>query len=135
MSNSEYNKKWIEAFCGGLSAAQIMKAGIGQDGGFLWHAFSYNFVPCLKGDDARKAYNGMDKSGAKQSFYTIDPINKKFSISNAEPIADEFMTAKQIDESDEVEVYIVGKDYQWCYVRTHESLCGPYFCYVGNKLR
>lgn len=124
----DYNRKWIESFCGGLSTTQIIKAGIGQDGGFLWHAFSYDFVPCLKGDEARKAYDSIDKQGAQQAFYAFDRTTKKFTICNEGLITEEFMTAKKIDESDEVEVYIIGKDYKWCYIRTHECLCGPYFC-------
>ena len=25
------------------------------------------------------------------------------------------------------EVYVVGKNFEWTYIKTHESSCGPYF--------
>lgn len=34
-------------------------------------------------------------------------------------------TAKALD--DLVEVYVVGKDFKWTYIKTHENMCGPYF--------
>ena len=34
-------------------------------------------------------------------------------------------TAEALD--DFVEIYVVGKDFKWTYIKTHEDMCGPYF--------
>ena len=129
MQNKEFSEKWLEAFANTLSKEQTNKVGIGVDNGFLWHAFSFNLVSCLKGEAARQAYYRVDKSDAKQAFYEICSENPvQYAISDEEPITSDYSTASKIDESDKVEVYIIGKDFKWCYIRTHEILCGPYFC-------
>jgi hypothetical protein len=39
------------------------------------------------------------------------------------------LSAKDLDDSNEWDVYVVAKDFSWTYVRTHErDYCGPYFC-------
>lgn len=131
MQNKEFNKKWISAFCNVLTEEQIKKAGIGQENGFLWHAFSYGFIACLKGEEARRAYDKADKNCATQAFYEIKDNMKmpsEYVIGKEEPLTENYLTSEQIDKSEKVEIYIIGKDYNWCYIRTHEEFCGPYFC-------
>ncbi len=126
MQNKSYYAEWLTAFGKSLTEEQKEKAGIGNENGFLWHAFSYKFIPCLEGDAARAAYDKADKNGAKQAFYELCE-DEHFSISDEMPISDRYLSAKQIDESEDIEVYIIGNHYSWCYIRTHEETCGPYF--------
>ena len=129
MKNKEFNEKWITAFCKCLTEEQRNKVGVDCEDGFLWHAFSYGYVPCFKGNDAKLAYDNANKSGAMQAFYELNMGNMQYSIGDVVPISKEYLTAVQIDNSEDVEVYIIGKDYKWCYVRTHEDAFGPYFCF------
>lgn len=129
MKNNDFNQKWLKAFGNRLTAEQIEKAAIGQENGFLWHAFSYGFLDCLTGDDARNAYDKIDKVGAQLAFYAPDTESKtKYSVGTQTPITEDYVTASQIDVSEEVEIYVTGKNYEWCYIRTHEDAFGPYFC-------
>jgi hypothetical protein len=131
MTNEEFDKKWFAAFAGDLTEEQKRKAHIRsgeQDGmyGYLWHAFSYEFVPCLKEDEAKKEYNKANKDGAFElRHYT-------FSGDDPRPLSDEHMTAEQIEEKDLIEFFVIGKDHSRCYIRTHECYCGPYFCYASK---
>ena len=34
-------------------------------------------------------------------------------------------TANALDEM--TEIYVVAPDFSWTYIKTHESMCGPYF--------
>ena len=44
------------------------------------------------------------------------------------------MTSSDIDDCGLIEFYVVGKNFEWCYVVTHElDLCGPYFCFKRNS--
>lgn len=131
MNNSDYEKKWMKIFGDKLSPEQIEKASIGNKYGFLWHAFSYGFIPCLEGDNARKAYDNAEKIDATKAFYEAvlskDKKSCSFSIREAGVVDGQYLTAKGIDEAENVEVYIIGKNEDWCYIRTHEQDFGPYF--------
>ena len=34
-------------------------------------------------------------------------------------------TANALDEK--TEIYVIASDFTWTYIKTHESMCGPYF--------
>ncbi len=126
MSNADYVKKWLNAFAGDVGEDKVKAVGIGSNGGFLWHCFSYRFVACLEGDKAREAYDGADKRGATVAFYELR--GGSYGIGEEQSISQEYETARSIDSSEDVEVYILGRDGEWCYIRTHEPDFGPYFC-------
>lgn len=131
VQNSEFNQKWLKFFGPTLTTEQKEFAGIGKDDGFLWHAFSYGYIDCLKDDEARKAFDFADKHGAiKASYKAVRAKDSSivYSISCDGLLSKDYMTSAQVDSSDDIEVYIIGKDYKWCYIRTHESNFWPYFC-------
>jgi hypothetical protein len=129
MKNDKFERKWLRAFAKNVTDEQKEKAHIGIGGGFLWHAFSFECVPCFKGDAARAEYNKAKKNGAIEFFY--DPACKIGLYEESEYLSATHMTAEQIDSDDLSEFYVIGKNYSWCYVRTHErDCCGPYFCYA-----
>ena len=44
------------------------------------------------------------------------------------------VTAAQLDQERGIDVYVVGRDFQWTYVHTHEDgWMGPYFCRLGQQ--
>ena len=71
----------------------------------------------LKGNEAKEAYDTIDKKGAIYIEWFEDKHSKD--------ILWNLNTAKALD--DLVEVYVVGKDFKWTYIKTHENMCGPYF--------
>ena len=69
------------------------------------------------GEKAREAYDKIDKSGA---FYI-----EWFEDKHTKDMIWDLNTAKALD--DFIEIYVVGKNFKWTYIKTHEGMCGPYF--------
>ncbi len=120
MNNRAIIKEWLSAF-GKTVSPHIIRGHVTAPCNFLWHLFTWGEAPCLEGDDARKAFDSLRYEEAI-IFYggrsnCIDDVSfvGKF-------------TAKEIDENENDDVYVVAKDFSWTYVRTHEDRCGPFFC-------
>ena len=121
MSDDELMKKWLSVF-GKEVDKELIKEHVISYGNHLWHLFTWGEVPCLQGDDARKAFENLQYEKAIR-FYDgyAGHIEKVSEI--------EKISAKAVDKDRESDVYIVAKDFSWTYVRTHEEgWCGPYFC-------
>ena len=109
-------EEWILHFADNVSESFLKKRV--YNSGFIWHIFSFNKIDkYLSGDDARKAFDKADKNGAKY-FELWDDAE---SVKNLKIEMD----AMYIDGFDEF--YVVGADWSWTYIKTHESECGPYF--------
>jgi len=136
-SEEGFWEKWVRAFARDVPKKQIKEQMIPENGGFLWHAFSWKLVPCLKGDAARAEYNNISKNGAVECMYFPQnrTYRRKAGHGNPAPLNDNHMTAEQIDNEGLMEFYVIGKNYLWCYVCTHEYECGPYFCYARETDR
>lgn len=125
---SNINDLWLKKFAPNLTSKQKGVAGINAKGGFLWHAFSYEFLDCYKADKARQMFDSVDKSNAFKYFF--DP-SKSIEIDNdgVEKLGKN-ETSKSLENLDFIELYVIEKDFKWCYIITHEGdWCGPYFCY------
>lgn len=109
-------EEWISHFADNISESFLKKRV--YNGGFIWHVFSFDKIDkYLSGDVARKAFDTADKNGAKYFELWDDAGSvKKLKIE---------MDAVYIDDFDEF--YVVGADWSWTYIKTHESDCGPYF--------
>lgn len=103
---------------------------------YLWHAFGYGSAPCIDGFDAGAEFENIKRgeavlimNNAKVMGFAEGQITENaqigYIIENAANI-----TAKDIDAYKDI--IITGKDFEWCYVHTHEAYCGPYF-YQKNK--
>ena len=133
MDRDEFAIRFQEAFCGHFSQNQLKNLGVGTGcKEFLWNIFAGSAVPCLVGNAARDEYNRVNKLNAEEivydnfGFVTGDIYSCK--------LPHHHMTAEGIDESGLVELYVVGHDFSWCYVITHEmDLCGPFFSYNPNN--
>ncbi|MDE5593902.1 MAG: DUF4275 family protein [Clostridiales bacterium] len=127
-NNSNYKKnpffaRWLKEFGSELTDAQYRKYIHKK---YIWHAFSYNIIPkenYLEGDAAREAYNKANKTGAicLQLDFEDTPT----------ALTEEFDTAEKLEgpEGWYAEFYVVGENYSWTYIVTHETDIGigPYF--------
>lgn len=119
MTKDEFYVKWLETFGGNISKNDIKKY-VQSTGDYIWHIFSWDMLAQNKylcGDEAKQAYDKIDKAGAMYIEWFKDKHTKD--------ITREQNTAADLDNF--VEVYVVGKNFGWTYIKTHEGMCGPYF--------
>lgn len=115
----ELQKQWEEAFAKHLSKSQKRKIYFYQH---LWHVFSYKKLSCLEEQEARDAFNKVKKDSCIIYYYDNQNV---LLLENARNLKAEDII-KDIDDYLE-DVYVVGTDFTWTYVFTHEENCGPYF--------
>ena len=121
LSDEALMEKWLSAFGKGVDK-NIMEEHVTSYGNLLWHLFTWGKVPCLQGDDARKAFDELQYEEAIRFYDGYSSHIEKASVIGK-------ITAKAVDKDRASDVYIVAKDFSWTYVRTHEEgICGPYFC-------
>ncbi len=116
---------WLYAFARDVDKQKLSDHVLSY-GNFLWHVFSYEYVLCFKGDEAREEFDRIayDKAIRFHDGYggQITDITETGKI-----------TAASLDKEHKhgaQDVYIVAEDFSWTYVKTHENgWCGPYFCY------
>lgn len=114
-------KQWEDNFVNHLSDKEKKSIYLyDEDGccGYLWHVFSYERRKCLKEEQADITFNKQ----SKQSCYVFyQHTDDAFILENASPLTAE-------DFINEEDVYVVDKEFNWTYVKTHETgWCGPYF--------
>ena len=110
--------RWLSVFGAGADPQMIEEHVLNTP--YYWHLFSWVEVPCLEGEEARRAFDAMDYDEAYIFFdwaFHVETIGKT--------------TAAELDEGCS-DVYVVDKDFRWTYAHTHEDgLYGPYFCQVS----
>lgn len=84
---------------------------------YLWHGFSYGKAYCISKSKARRALINHKKN---EVFVFYQHNEAAYIYKNASKLK-----ASDFDMDDDV--YVVDKDFQWTYVKTHETMCGPYF--------
>lgn len=125
MTKDAFFNKWLDAFAKDISDESIQRY-VTSTGNYLWHIFSWELVDSgayLTGNAAGAAYDQADKQGALYMDW--------FESDHTKLVADDLCAADAWTSF--VEVYVVGKDFAWTYIKTHEEdLCGPYF-YMPKK--
>ncbi len=120
MTKKEFRSNFLNAFASDIPKKDIEKYVI-STGNYVWHIFSWELLDkssFLVGDEARKAYDKIDKSDAYYIEWFEDDCFKK--------LPQNLCTAAALD--DLVEVYVTEKNFKWAYIKTHENdWCGPYF--------
>ena len=119
MKKEAFCAKWLETFGGDISRNDIKKH-VASTGNYIWHVFSWELLGdkrYLSGEAAKRAYDSADKRGAIYIDWFQDDHTK--DITRAQNVAD------ALDAF--TEVYVVGKDFKWTYIKTHEGGFGPYF--------
>ena len=117
----DLRERWLNTFAADVSEEDLGKHVL-VGGGYLWHIFSYNLVPCLEGDEARKALAELPDTECYR-FYKEYPPQDQPRIK-----AIEMSEVSSLPYG--LDWYLVDKDFTWTYVHTHEEDCGPYFCKV-----
>ena len=120
MTNKEFIDKWLFVF-GNNVDKNIIKKYVTSNGDHLWHLFTWGSVSCLTGDTARDAFDKLKCAEVFRFFGGY--FNSIDSLTTAKK-----PSAKELDSSSEIDIYVVANDFSWTYVRTHEDSCGPYFC-------
>jgi len=114
-------KKWEDEFVSHLNEAEKKAIYLyDEDGacGYLWHVFSYEKRVRLQEEQADTAFNREHK---KSCYVFYQHSDDALILENARALRAE-------DFEDEEDVYVVDKEFNWTYVRTHETgWCGPYF--------
>lgn len=128
MTKQEFANKFWESFIEPISTESRKKHNIIKSkNNFMWNIFAAKLTPCFEGKFANAEFDKANKDGAIEIQYNY------FGISDEEtqPLSDLHKSANNIDCIPEF--YVIGKDFEWCYVVTHElDLCGPYFCYKSH---
>lgn len=114
-------KRWKDTFAEHISESEkkaIFLYDSDDASGFLWHIFSYNKRDFVEGERAEEDFNLEPKTSC-YVFYQHSDI--ALLVENASLL-------NHRDLLDEMDIYVVDKEFTWTYVRTHESgWCGPYF--------
>ena len=117
----DLRERWLDTFAADVSEEDLGKYVL-AGGSYLWHIFSFKLVPCLEGDEARKALEELPDTECYRFYKEYPPQDhpriKAISISEVCSLPDD------------LDWYLVDKDFTWTYVHTHEEDCGPYFCKV-----
>ncbi len=120
MSKQKFINQWLRHFAKGVTKEQIEQYVKDQ---YIWHIFSWEMIKSdglLVGNDARQAFNETEKINC----IFCDMFGNGGVTDKLLP---QYDTAEKIDEN-QIEFYVVAKDYSWTYIKTHEGdLCGPYF--------
>jgi hypothetical protein len=125
---SYLRKQWEDNFANHMSIEEKEAIYLYDDDGacgYLWHIFSYGKRDCLQGEEAEQVFNDESKN-ACYIFYqhTDDAL-----------ILEEADALSANDLLDESDIYVVDKEFNWTYVKTHETRwCGPYFCRRDGKI-
>ena len=117
----DLRERWLDTFAADVSEENLGKYVL-AGGSYLWNIFSEKLVPCLEGDAARKALEELSDETCYRFYKEYPPQDqpriKAISMSEVSSL------------SDDLDWYLVDKDFTWTYVHTHEKDCGPYFCKV-----
>ncbi len=119
MTRNEFHSVWLSHFAKDISRKDIEKYVV-STGNYLWHVFSWKLLDekaFLTGNSARKAYDKIDKHNALYIEWFEDDKTKELTV--------KLNTANALDKM--TEIYVVAPDFSWTYIKTHESMCGPYF--------
>jgi len=113
-------EKWLSVFGRGVDH-KLIEDHVTSYGNLLWHLFTWGNVPCLKGDEARRAFDDLQYTEAIRFYGGYAGHIEGASVTGK-------LSAKQVDKDKNSDVYIAATDFSWTYVRTHESHLGPYLC-------
>jgi hypothetical protein len=123
-------KEFLGKFVPSISIKQLKKLNCyAPHHGYLWMICEHNLIKNLKGKNAMIAYDNADKTDAIEFQYDNGFLGDDFST----PLSEENDNSSKIQNNGLIEFYVIGKDFSWCYIVTHEpNGCGPYFI-INNK--
>lgn len=113
---SRYKREWLKAFApDDVKEKELIKVCL-DEGCFLWHLFSYEYIKAYEGEQAQSLFDEQ----AKEFAVLIDNIEDVcYRITNLSVLTSVFL-------EDWTDVTVTAEDFSWTYSKTHE-LMGPYF--------
>lgn len=121
VEKSHIAAQWDELFTS-MVTEQSRKHVKQYNNQFKWHVFSFNLLDALRSDDARDAFDTIEKDIVYLFFQYAE---ESFLVKNAS-----LLKAKDLDfdsEMSKADIYIFDPVEKWTYVQTHEKSCGPFF--------
>jgi hypothetical protein len=124
ITQDNFAQLFIDTFVPDIPIKQLKRMRCyAPDHGYLWGVCDCDLVPNLKGFDAMNEYDRLEKAEAVEIVYD----NGFEDNDNARPLSEDHDTANKIRDAGLMEFYVIGKDFSWCYIVTHElDACGPY---------
>lgn len=93
---------------------------------YYWHAYSFNKISCLTGDNAKKTLLSLAMPN-QIYIYIYNMINVEcIMLCGLLKFSEKLLEDLQ-EYSKGNDMYIVHKNSKWVYVTTHEVGFGPYF--------
>ena len=115
----DLRERWLDTFAADVSEEDLGKYVL-AGGSYLWNIFSEKLVPCLEGDEAQKALAELPDTDCHRFYKEYPPQDQ--------PRIKAISMAEVSSLPNDLDWYLVDKDFTWTYVHTHEEDCGPYFC-------
>lgn len=128
ITKNDFPRLFLENFVPNVSYKKLKKLHIlpFDDNGYLWMVCNHNLIKHLSGIDAKQKFDEVDKSSAFEIQYDNGFIGDDVAC----PLDKNHISSKLIEQSNLIEFYVIGKNFSWCYIVTHEKDdCGPYFIY------
>ena len=113
---AELKRNWLTNFATGIKTRDIY---IDQ---FMWHIFSSGRLPCIEREEATAYFLSQNKA---QCYILFQHYDDAYYLENGATLIQNDL----VDGIDfvSIDLYVVSKRFNWTYVVTHESDCGPYF--------
>lgn len=92
---------------------------------FRWHLFSFELLPAISGDAARKMF---DRAIKRDLYLFFDCSDDAYLIKNTH-----LLTAEDVDSLRDYgplelsDMYFFDPVDHWTYIKPHEEYCGPYY--------
>ena len=120
---TEIVEGYLKSFGKGWNLEAIRAGNYRQS---LWAPSPRDGSPVREGKEARAAFDALDYDTAYIFRWGFQE-----GVTGAGVTAR--VTAAQLDQDEGADVYVVGRDFSWAYVHTHEDgWMGPYFCRLGG---
>lgn len=108
-----------------LVSADAKKASPYYSDQFRWHLFSFELLPAIKEDEARKAFDEMAKD---ELYLFFDYCDEAYRVKNAHLLtAGDVEALRENSSLDKSDMYFFAPVGKWTYVKPHEDYLGPYF--------
>lgn len=112
MSYKELKEKYIKIFYKDLTEKDKEKMHLND---YLWHAYSYEVVPCIKGVEAVKEFMKKEKN----DVYVFCLYNGY--VEEIKDLTYEKLLSMIYWDKIYSDCYVVDKNFKWTFVYTHET--------------
>lgn len=108
-----------------LVSAEAKQAAKHYTNQFRWHLFSFELLTAVQGDQARTAFNEIEK---EELYLFFDYADEAYRIKNAHLLtADDVEALRENSSLNLSDMYFYDPLNKWTYIKPHEEYCGPYF--------